>query len=659
MIAEAQEIQGNRLLTPVRVGTRTLKNRVAITCHVYGLEVYDPGESGDSHAAYIARRAEGPGLIGITGIVPPTADEIRPGMLEGFAEKFRRLADIVHEHGGVAVIQILGTGAKWRSGLFGKRVPWKGEALWAFSPVQSDLGTEVAHAMSSGEIESLIEGWGVMSEVAVAAGLDGIELHGAQGYLLQQSISPWMNFRKDKWGEPLAFYKAVLDRTRAAIGPDGILGLRYATDDLRPLEQGGLGRDRLREIAVELVSGGQIDYVNPSEGSASYHYSHAIGTYRRPHGDFLPGASALRQAIGAKVPVIGVGRITNVDHAEAALARGDCDIVGLTRAHIADPDIVKKLFTGERNRIRPCVGANTGCIDRNALGLPVRCFHNPEAGRESEIEDLSQVDAARRILVVGAGPAGLKAAEIAARRGHHVVIMDKRTYPGGRLATITDRTSAYEMLGAVHWIGKELELLGVEMRLGTEVNAAVLESEKFDSVILATGSKPAEHRLDTDGSVPVLSTDEAMEALSDAQFTNVIVHDVLGSEEIAVVVEQFAAAGVKVTTTTPNPSVGQFLGWTHMGDHVPRLLALGCAIEERTMVTGIADGCVMTVDQLSAQKKTRPFDALIWGHSRLPDVSLEDAARRVCGDVHVIGDANAPRDAMLAFLQGETAGRAI
>lgn len=291
--------------------------------------------------------------------------------------------------------------------------------------------------MSSAEIEAMVEGYGRVAELVVGAGLDGVELHGRHGYLIQQSFSPWMNRRTDEWGEPLRFWRAVLNRVRAGVGDDAIVGARIPSDDLQPAADGGLGPTRLAEIAAELVALRKLDYLNPTHGSDGNHYSRSIGTYRRPHGDFLADTRRIREAIRAAIPVLGVGRITSLKAAEAALERGDCDLVGMTRAHIADPDLVTKAARAQAGSITLCVGANTGCIDRGVLGGDLMCFHNPDVGREYRPELLpTPASSHRRVLVVGGGPSGLKAAEIAARRGHLVTLAERSARLGGRLGTI-------------------------------------------------------------------------------------------------------------------------------------------------------------------------------------------------------------------------------
>jgi 2,4-dienoyl-CoA reductase-like NADH-dependent reductase (Old Yellow Enzyme family) len=651
--------KSSALLDPLDAGRLHTRNRVAVTCHGFSPRAYDLGQ--DKYFAYLERRAAGgAGLIITQAINAQPVGASRPFRYDSLAPALERLAARLHARGTVALVQILNVGAKYRSGR-NWGADWTGEPLWGFSAVPSDQAGEVAHEMSGAEVEEMVEGYSRIAALVRAAGFDGVELHGAHGYQLQQSASPWMNRRSDEWGRPLAFWTAVLDRVRDAVGPDGIIGARIASDDLRPVEAGGLGPARLAEIAVDLAATGHVDYFNPTHGSEGVHYSRVVGTYRRPHGEFLAGARQIREAVGACVPVLGVGRIVAVATAEAALARGDCDLVGMTRAHIADPDIVAKTLAGTAAAIRPCVGANTGCIDRGVLGGDMMCFHNPDVGREARPDLLPQpVTAPRRVLVVGGGPAGLKAAETAARRGHRVTLAERSAALGGRLARIDRSSPAHELTSALTWLEHELARLGVDVRTGVAIDQAGLAG--YDAVILATGSTPRPVPFPTDGSIPVLSTEQGTApGIADvlaAPPRAVMVVDQLGTDEAAVVIEQLAAAGTAVTVAAAG-TLGAFMGYTHLVDHIPRLFGLGCTLEERVEVLGIAGGMVRTRGRLGGPDRVRTFDAVVLAAPRVAEVSLVRAARRAGVEVQLAGDCESPRDALFAFLTGNDAGRRV
>lgn len=649
-----------RILESTKIGGLHLKNRIVVTPHTFWFDAYAEHVQSQRYAHYVERMAEGgAGLVSAQAVFVPPVGDRWPFPVGYLRDRIGELAERAHRHGAKLVVQSVHIGANLDPSI--GNLPWEGQPLWGFSQVPSDVSLEQVHEMTGPEIEALVEGWGQVAEMIVDAGADGLELHGGHGYLLHQSMSPWMNRREDEWGEPLRFWKAVLERVRRGLGPNdrAVLGARLPSDELRAPQDGGRSREELQEIARELVATGTIDYVNPSEGSSAWHYPRSVGTFRRPHGDFLDSVRGIRTALGGAVPVIGVGRITSPEEAERALAEGVCDLVGMTRAHIADPDVVTKLTRGDGERIRPCVGANV-CINRIMTGAHVMCFHNAEAGREFRTGAVTASPRPGRVLVVGAGPAGLKTAEIAARRGHEITVIDRRDRPGGRLSDITNATRAVELLGAIGWLERELETLKVELSLGVEVDREFVAQGRYDQIVLATGSTPAPSLIPTDGSVPVLATEEAMALVARGGLGTVVVHDVLGTDEATVVLEQVASVSREVHATTPLPVTGAFLGWTHLADHVQRLAASGVAIAERTDITGIRDGRVSMRDQLSGDENSYAAEAVVLAQPRLAETSLQRTLADLPGtQVYVVGDAEAPRSAWHAFLSAENLARTI
>jgi NADPH-dependent 2,4-dienoyl-CoA reductase/sulfur reductase-like enzyme len=420
---------------------------------------------------------------------------------------------------------------------------------------------------------------------------------------------------------------------------------------MRP-ERGGLGVAGLQDVTRTLVDTGELDYVSQSEGARTGHYARSIGSYRHELGEFLPLAHGLRDALGGRVPVLAASRINDPAIAEQALQAGDCDIVAMTRAMIADPDLVNKFREGKR--IRHCVGANQGCVDRMVGGLPITCFHNPDVGREEGGEPAAAAER-RRVVVVGGGPAGLKAAEIAARRGHDVTLFERKPELGGRLRAVRGLGHAAELFRSVEWVELELADLGVDVRRGAEAGEDDLAGA--DVVVLATGSTPAPDRIGgLDGSIPVLSIDDA--AARSGFDGDILFVDMRGDIESALAAEHVAAAGGNVTIVTPYLSAGPYLGFTHMNDVLRRLYALGCGIESSTVFGGTSDGEAATRHIHSGEVKTRPFDLVVAGVAGRSDTSLAGAAERAGARLIVAGDAVAPRTALHAFREGDDAGRA-
>lgn len=639
-----------RLFEPLEVRGHKLRNRVVFTSHAGWPFAYTPGDDGRDYEEYLRRRAAGGSAV-VMLMCTDIAAWGDPRAMDFLRERFTRISDAIRGEGAISIIQLQAMGFAAFSIYQPDGIP-----ISALSPVPH--GDETPHEWTDAEILEFIERYGTASELAVQCGIDGVELHGGHGYLLHQSMAPWGNFRTDRWRrEDLLFWNLVIERVRRAIGPDRILGTRFSGDDHRSPEEGGLSTEQLAEIASRLTDLGEIDYFNITEGSNDGHYGRVVGTYHRPHGDFLASAARIREGIGRRVPVIGVSRITTPEEAEAALERGDCDLVALTRAQIADPDFVKKARSGAGARIRPCVGANQGCIDRSAKGMTITCFHHPEAGNERRI-DWQKARAPKRITIVGAGPAGLKAGEIAARRGHQVIILERSNRIGGRLAAISDVTSASELRLSVDWLEGEMDALPVEIRLNVEADAAAVAATRPDHVIVATGSYLPEASWKSDGSVSLLAPEEALAREADNAGLDLLVWDELGNEEAEVVVEQLAAQGARVTVATPFPNVGAYLGYTHACDYFPRLIEAGCRVEERQLVVDVVNGEVATQTMGRPEIVRRRFDHVVRVVPRQPNAALAAALAGTC-DVKVIGDALSVRNAFSAFREGYWTGLRI
>lgn len=633
------------ILTPIKLGGVEVRNRTVVTAHGASEMFRNPNLPAEPYIEYLRRRAAG----GV-GMIIAQALYVNPfgDYPDELVERHARLAQAVKAEGATLLLQVVHLGATFRSEADVHRPP-----LWGFSTTVTDHG-EVAHAMTDDQIELMIDGYGRNARMAADAGFDGCEVHGAHGYLGQQSISPWLNRRTDKWGEDRTlFLRRVVAAVRAGLGPGRILGYRTATDDMRSPEDGGLGAAGMVPTVRALLATGEIDVLNTTVGHGGKTYAQAIPSYRHREAVNMPKAQQLNEAIEHAVPLIGVGRIASIGIAENLLQTGACDMVAMTRAHIADPDIVAKFARGDAHRIRPCVGALV-CNSRKLAGFSeISCMHNPEAMREHELH-VTPTDAPKNVVVVGAGPAGLKFAEIAARRGHDVQVFDAAPRTGGQLRAV-EQTAASDLASTVDHLTRELAERAVPVRLGVTVDRDLLVSLGPDHVVLATGAAPVPAAA-FDGATTT-QTVSGFDALAAGAVLDrdVVVFDALGANEGALVAEALANRGHRVHFVTPYEVVMPYGGISQRME-TPDILRRKLAGIHTEAIVGGADGRTVWVVRPDGTSVV-DLDAgtVVAITAPEPRVELVAALEELAVPYTIVGAAVAPRVATDAFRDGAEA----
>ncbi|SEQ21263.1 2,4-dienoyl-CoA reductase [Faunimonas pinastri] len=642
------------LFEPIRLGRTDIRNRIVLTGHGTGMG--RDGNPDERMIAYYEQRARGEvGLImvgsqqvhptspGITGLICNYDDRIIPSL--------SRLAKAVHRHDGKVF------GYLSHMGFASSARP---VALWSASNAYEQKYGELAHAMTAGEIDLLVDAFAAAAARCIEAGLDGVQVHCGHGLLLQQFLSPLTNFRDDRYGGSLEnrvrFPAEVLAAVRRRIGPDIPLGIRCSGDEL---VEGGLTGPDMAKIVPLLVAAGDLDYVDVSAGTDGDLVSNML--HEPPMGlepaPFVSTARLIKDAVD--VPVIHGTRIHTPEIAEAMLARGDADMAGMCRSLIADPFLPVKARTGRAHEITPCVGCEQACFGRLYRGRHISCVGNPVTGRENEYRELLPVSPSKRVLVIGGGPAGLEAARVAAIRGHEVVLAEAGDRLGGRLQLARRPPGREEWGRLIDHKSESVARLGVEIRLNTLVTAENLAADAFDAVVLATGAHHATLRVPGAATAPLFTVDQAV-AEPDRIGARVLILDYLDRQPGMVTAIMLAEAGREVEIATPSFHVGQKLEIQNITYFYRRAMQAGVRFRPGVEAHRFDGGRVTFFNPFTRTvSHEESYDSIVAAAPGLPRDELAAAIEARALPCRIVGDAYATRDVEAAILEGFEAGASI
>jgi 2,4-dienoyl-CoA reductase (NADPH2) len=462
------------LLAPLDLGFTTLKNRVIMGSMHTGLEdrFYNYGKLA---AFYRERAAGGVGLIVTGGISPNRQGWLLPlgGTLNflGDVLNHRRVTRAVHEEGGKILMQIL------HAGRYGYQ-----PLVVSASPVKSPISPFKPRALSERGIEATIRAYVRCARLAKLAGYDGVEVMGSEGYLLNQFLCARVNQRSDRWGGPIEnrmrLAVEVVRRIRQAVGPEFILMYRHSVLDL---VEGGNTWDEVVTVARALEAAG-VTILNTGYGWHEARVPTIVTSV--PRAAFASVAGRLRREV--TIPVVASNRINMPHEAEQVLARGDADMVSMARPFLADAAFVAKAASGRADEINTCIGCNQACLDHTFANKRASCLVNPRACHETELV-YTKTNAPRKIAVVGAGPAGLSAATVAAERGHAVTLFEASHQVGGQFQVARQIPGKEEFTETVRYFARKLASTGVDVQLNRRVTRDELLAAGFDDVIVATG----------------------------------------------------------------------------------------------------------------------------------------------------------------------------
>ncbi|AZL14845.1 oxidoreductase [Brevibacterium aurantiacum] len=644
------------LFEPITLGTRTIRNRIVSSDHDTVLD--DHGAIGDDLVAYHEARAQGGcGLIvlQVSGVhetarytnhvLMATDDSSIPG--------YRAVAEAVHRHGATIFAQLFHPG---REVMDGER----GMAPRAVAP--SDTPQErfkvVPEALSTEVIKEIIAGYASAAKRITDAGIDGVEIVASHGYLPIQFFNPRVNTRTDEYGGSPAsrrrFLAEVVAGVRAAVGPDVVVGLRISGEEKT---EDGLVATEILDLIEHLDSLECLDYFSITAGDSSTLQG---AVHIVPSMQIDPAYAASLSEQVKKItdkPVMVAGRINQPHEAEKAIAEGRTDMAIMTRAMICDPEIANKSGRDAVDEIRACIGCNQACIGHFQMGVPISCIQYPESGRELTFLPRPRVRTRRRVLVIGGGPAGLKAAAVAAEAGDDVVLCEREPHLGGAVLLAQELPYRSEFGGAATNLSAEAKRAGVDIRTSTTVTQQILDEVAPEHVIVATGAKQRMPHIEIDDGAFVIGARDYLNTQPILPTGRVLVTDWKGDWIGLGIALRLAEARVPVTLATAANFAGAAI------QQYTRTLLMSQAL--RAGVDFVNDARLVGVDAETGYLQSTLCEivhevdgvaaTIVSGapQSVIPDLDFGSAS------VHTIGDALAPRTVEEAVFEGLEAANSL
>jgi 2,4-dienoyl-CoA reductase-like NADH-dependent reductase (Old Yellow Enzyme family) len=645
---------------PLTINGCTLRNRIVRAAHGTLLAMPNGFVIGDELIAYHVRRARSGVAMSIveTANVHPSSFGAIQAFLPGNDEGWFRLSEACHAE-GMKVFQQLYHGGSTR-GMMGD-----GKGAWSPSGGPVPAHNELTVPMTRGMIDEAITAFAEVGRRCKAAGMDGVEVHGAHGYLLHDFLSPLTNRRSDDYGgsfeNRMRFMLEVLRALRAAVGSDYPIGIRLSADEIAP---GGLAPADMIRVADRLQDEKLVDFLDLSLGT--YFSPHMqVAAMHEPTGYELPWVEPVARS--ARVPVLVNGRFNTLADAEALLASGAAAMVSMVRALIADPDLIPKSLDGREAEIRPCIGCNQDCIGGvNRMPPRMGCVVNPEAGWELTATPPAPAEKPGRVIVVGGGPSGMEAARTARLRGHRVELHDAREALGGNMRFARRAPFRADIGKIVDYQARELERLGVDVRLGSTIGAEAARGA--DHVVVATGAEPRRDGRQRFWLLPVEGADlphvkAPIEVLAgEAEgIAHALIYDDLASYMAVSVAEHLLVRGVAVTFASSGDALAEKLGPAFA--QAPTIQRLDgyerFRFLARHSVIDIQPGTAWLVENGTALEKNVAADLVVFCTVGEPRTGLHEALVAAGIDSRLVGDAAGVIDLGHAIRSGRAAGMAL
>lgn len=633
------------VFSPITIRGKRLKNRIMSTGHDTCLPTNDLVN--DELVAYHEARARGGcGLIVLQVSGVHETARYTSHLLMATDDKciagYQRLADMCHSYDTHIFGQLFHPGREIMETAEGIQ-----PVAYSASAVPSERFHQMPRAMSLELIDEVVKGYANAAGRMQRAGLDGVEIVASHGYLPAQFLSPQVNLREDKYGQnKLLFLSEVFQAVRHKTGDDFIIGLRLSESERDP---SGIQSEEALQAALALEH--QLDYISITTGTSNTLAGaiHIAPPMTLKHAYLAPASIRFKQKLS--IPVMVAGRINQPQVAEQIIASGQADMCGMTRALICDPDMPAKAEQGKLDTIRACIGCNQACIGHFHKGVAISCIQYPETGRELQYGKQLLASISKRVMVIGGGPAGMKAALTAAQRGHKVSLFESSPRLGGQVLLAQLIPARAEFGGLVTNLEQELRGLNIDIHLNAPADKALAQREAPDAIVLATGAKPYWPQFERNGSLDVLDAWQILQG--DAKVgKNVVIAD-WRSDWIGMgLAEKLALQGCNVTLAVNGLCAGEMLQSYVRDSVVGRLHSLGVKTVPYARLFGCDDDTVYMQHSITDEAMTfEQIDtlALSLGHQRV-DGLIEEL--KGIAPIYPIGDCLAPRTAEEAILDG-------
>jgi mycofactocin system FadH/OYE family oxidoreductase 2 len=647
------------LLSPLKIGSIVVPNRVCFSAHLTNFS--EDYKISDRHVYYHVERAKGGcGLIITEEMSVHPSDHAYEKLVDAFDPDvipgYKKLTEAIHQFDTKIFAQLNHNGTQSDGTI--SRLP-----VWGPSSVADPLFREMAKEMEIEEIQECIDYFAQSARYAREGGFDGIELQLGHSSLIRQFLSPLTNLRRDAYGgsfeNRLRFALEVIGAVRKAVGDDFTLGVRLNADEMHP--QGGLTLEDSKKIASRLEATRQLDFIDLSLGTF-YNLYLVEGSMHTPLAYTVPLAASIRTEVG--LPVFACNRINDPHLAEKILSDGHADMIGMVRAQICDPELVNKTREGRTEDIRYCIACNQGCIGRVGIANKrVGCVQNPAVGEERDlgIGTLKPADKRKKVLIIGAGPAGLEAARVATVRGHRVILYEKQAEVGGQNLIARKGAGRQEIEGVIRWLLTQVEKVKVEIRLETEATPEMILEQAPDAVVVATGSAPMENPFPGSYSFPQVCHAEHILKGEVEAGEKVILIDTDGHHKATGTAELLADMGKTVHILTPSLFIGGQLG--PLQDHFlmrQRLIKKGVTFTPDIAVLEIQGTTIKGLNVYSnATIDFDGYDTVVLAAGNRAEEGLYFALKGKVKELHRIGDCVAPRKIDMAIVEGNRVGRLL